>query len=114
MIEQALVDLSDLFDREGSIGEPLAVEPLQQVKNMTDGCVVHNTYVEGLAVDADPFEEWVADGIEQVPAVGRDVHLAVIDTAVHSTGGGEKTEPGTVPATHNALVAIVVVVELIK
>ncbi len=114
MVEQTLVHLTDLFDGERPVGETLAVEPLQQVEDVAGARIIDYADVEEFAIHADALEEGIANGVKQVAAVDRDVHLAVVDAAVYGAGGSEEPEPGPVAATHDALVAVVVVVELVE
>ena len=44
--------------------------------------------------DREAFQPWVARGVEQAAAVGRNTHLVVFGACVHGGEGGEQAGPG--------------------
>jgi hypothetical protein len=121
VIEQAFVNVADLFDVEGAEGDAPRFrgaaawdahsEELEGFEQVEDHAVVHRQRVgRGIAPAAGgftAFEERVAIGIEKRSAVGRETHGLVLHAAVDGTEGGQQTRPGIVAAFKDFLAVLV-------
>ena len=97
VIEQALVDVPDLFHVEVEITQSAGFgdaalperQHLQRVQHRQRRAVVHGNWRR--------IEKRVARWIEQAPAVGRQPKAIVIDAAMHRPERGKQTVPCRVP-----------------
>ena len=75
-----------------------SAQPLQRVQQMQHDAVVDRQRIGGGVAPARArvatFEEGVAVGIEQGPAVGRHQQILVLETAMHGAEGGQQPRPG--------------------
>ena len=106
VFEESFVDVADLFDIEGTVGEEQGAaglfEELQGVEEQEDGAVVDGQGcgrgVVPRGVCRTPFKEGEAVGIEERAAQCRHTQGFVGDTAIEGAEESEQACPGVVTA----------------
>ena len=112
VVEQALVDVTDLFDAECTERNPpcfrraasarLYTQPLERIEQVQDDTVVYRQRfgdrAPPRATCGPTFEKWVAVRIEQGAAVGLHQQILVLNATMDSPEAGEQSRPGIVAA----------------
>lgn len=99
--EQALVDVADLLDIQGTEAQPTALstslDVLDGAKHPQHGAVVDSGYpAAGINCGATAaFQPGEAIGVEHAAAVGGHAQILVGDALVDGAGDGEQAVPGT-------------------
>ena len=121
MVEQALVDVADLFDVQGTETQPprfsrptarnFDLQGLEGFQQMQDGAVVDG---QRIARHFSPcrrllsaFKERESVRIEQVAAIGRQRHSLMFDAAVHGPEGGKQAAPSIVPPLQDLFAVLI-------
>jgi hypothetical protein len=101
-LEQALIDVADLFDVEGPEGEPTPLsaqaDVLHGLEHPEDREVVDRRRGAFAA-----FQPRIAVRIEQIAAIGRQAQILVRDAAVKSPSEGEQSMPSAGPVLKGLL-----------
>ena len=119
MVEQAFVDVADLFDAQRAEGEPARLgvtadadlQELQRLQGVEYGAVVDGEWIGERAAPrrplGTPFEEGEAIGIEETTAIGADLEAIMLHAAVHCAERREEAAPG-IAATFKDFLTVLV------
>ena len=120
VVEQTLVDVADLEDRQGpeaelagrrrSAARQLHLEHLEGFQQVQDGAVIDRDRLAGRVLptrpELAPFEEREPVGVEQFALVGGELEPLVLDAAVDRPEGRQQAAPRIVAAFQHLLAEV--------